>query len=81
MLTRRYLEPLQTTVAGADIVATLRAYLECRMHVERTAEKLAVHPNTVRYRISRFEELAGASLRDVSVAGEVWWALQAPPPA
>ena len=81
MLTRRYLEPLQTTVAGNDIIATLRAYLECRMHVERTAEKLVVHPNTVRYRIGRFEELTGASLRDVSVAGEVWWALQARPPA
>jgi DNA-binding PucR family transcriptional regulator len=56
-------------------------YLECGMHVERTAEKLVVHPNTVRYRIGRFEELTDASLRDVSVAGEVWWALQARPPA
>ena len=46
------------------------------MHVERTAERLFVHQNTVRYRLARFEELTGASLRDPKVAFEVWWALE-----
>ena len=34
------------------------------MHVERAAEQLFVHPNTLRYRIGRFEELTGANLRN-----------------
>jgi DNA-binding PucR family transcriptional regulator len=46
------------------------------MHVERSAERLFVHQNTVRYRIARFEELTGVSLRDPGVAFEVWWALE-----
>jgi DNA-binding PucR family transcriptional regulator len=73
-LRRRYLEPL----AGArgEIAASLLTLLECDMHVERAAERLFVHPNTVRYRIGRFEELTGATLRDPRTAFEVWWALR-----
>jgi sugar diacid utilization regulator len=46
------------------------------MHTERTASELTVHPNTLRYRIARFEELTGADLREPACALEVWWALQ-----
>lgn len=41
-----------------------RVYFAAGMHVERAAERLFVHPNTLRYRIARFEELTDASLRD-----------------
>jgi hypothetical protein len=73
-LVRRYLEPL----AGSqtEIAASLRALFECDMHIERAAEQLFVHPNTLRYRIGRFEELTGANLRNTTSALEVWWALQ-----
>jgi DNA-binding PucR family transcriptional regulator len=37
---------------------------------------LFVHPNTIRYRIGRFEEITGANLRNPRSALEVWWALQ-----
>jgi DNA-binding PucR family transcriptional regulator len=70
-LRARYLEPL-----AGELAETLRAYLACEMHVERTAERLFVHQNTVRYRLARFEELTGANLRDPKVAFEVWWALE-----
>jgi len=30
----------------------------------------------MRYRLGRFEELTGASLRDPVAAFEVWWALE-----
>lgn len=75
-LRRRYLDPLESAGSEAEILATLRTYFECGMHVESSAERLFVHPNTLRYRIGRFEELTGASLRDPTVAFEVWWALE-----
>lgn len=70
----RYLDPLSGDSAR-ELIATLRAYLACDMHVERTATRLFVHQNTVRYRIARFEELTGANLRETRVVVEVWWAL------
>ncbi len=73
-LVRRYLEPLAGS--QAEITASLRALFESDMHVERAAEELFVHPNTLRYRIGRFEEMTGANLRDPRTVIEVWWALQ-----
>ena len=75
-LCRRYLDPLDATRSAGELTATLRAYFECGLHVERAAERLFVHPNTMRYRLGRFEELTGASLRDPVAAFEVWWALE-----
>lgn len=76
LLRRRYLEPLAPGGSAGELTATLRAYLACGMHVERTAKRLFVHQNTVRYRLSRFEELTGTSLHDTEVLLELWWALE-----
>jgi DNA-binding PucR family transcriptional regulator len=75
-LRRRYLEPLEASGSARELMTTLRAYLACGMHVERAAARLFVHQNTVRYRIAKFEELIGASLRETEVLFEVWWALE-----
>ncbi|MGQ0467093.1 MAG: PucR family transcriptional regulator [Sporichthyaceae bacterium] len=75
-LRARYLAPLEASGSTAELAATVRTYLACGMHVERTAEKLFVHANTLRYRIGRFEELTEASLREPGTAFEVWWALE-----
>jgi len=75
-LRRRYLEPLADSGSGVEIVATLRAYLAAGSHVETAAERLHIHPNTLRYRLSRFEELVGVSLRDPGVPFELWWAIE-----
>jgi hypothetical protein len=75
-LTRRYIAPLGDGNSGLELAATLRAYFDCAMNVERAAEQLYVHANTVRYRINRFEEQTGAKLREPGIAFEVWWALQ-----
>lgn len=75
-LSERYFKPLAATGSGDEIVASLRVYFAVGMHVERAAERLFVHPNTLRYRLGRFEELAETSLRDPAVAFEVWWALE-----
>lgn len=66
-----YVDPL-----GDEIAQSVRAWLAAGAHVDRAAEQLFVHPNTLRYRLSRFEELTGASLKDPVAQFEVWWALQ-----
>lgn len=76
-LCQQYLAPLCDSESAEEIVDTLRAYFTNGMHVGRTAERMFVHPNTVRYRICRFEELAGVNLRGNPVAAfEVLWALE-----
>jgi DNA-binding PucR family transcriptional regulator len=76
-LHRRYLAPLGDTEFAAEIVETLRAYLLHEMHVPRTAQVLCVHPNTVRYRIAKFENLTGVAFRrNRTAAFEVLWALE-----
>ena len=75
-LRRRYLEPLVDSGSGPEIIATLRAYLAAGSRVQTAAKQLHIHPNTLRYRLSRFEELADAHLRDPLVPFEVWWAVQ-----
>jgi hypothetical protein len=76
LLCHRYLEPLAQGGSARELVATLRAYLACGMNVERTATRLFVHQNTVRYRLNRFEELTGASLHEPEDLFGVWWALE-----
>lgn len=76
LLRSRYLEPLARSNSSSELIETLRTYLACGMHVERTATRLFVHQNTVRYRIARFEELIGASLANIEVLFELWWALE-----
>ena len=75
-LLERYVEPLHAGGSACELIATLRVYLACGMHVERTATRLFVHQNTVRYRLARFEQLTGASLRETQVLFELWWALE-----
>lgn len=75
-LCQRYLDPLAASGSASEIIDSLRAYFDCGMRVEAAAARLYVHSNTLRYRLARFEELTGASLRDPGVGFEVWWALQ-----
>lgn len=74
-LVRRYLRPLERSGSATVLVDTLAVYLDTGMRVEATAQRLIVHPNTVRYRIGRFEELTGCDLRRAHVGAQVWWAI------
>ncbi|WP_327140700.1 helix-turn-helix domain-containing protein [Nocardia sp. NBC_01327] len=47
---------------GADLVATLAAFLDASGSWSRCAAHLHVHVNTLRYRIGRIEQLTGHSL-------------------
>jgi sugar diacid utilization regulator/putative methionine-R-sulfoxide reductase with GAF domain len=51
---------------GSEYVKTLHAYLDADRHLERAAADLHVHPNTVRYRLSKAQDMLGVNLRDVN---------------
>jgi hypothetical protein len=76
-LAARYLAPLDPdSPAGVAVLDTLGAYLAHGRRVHQTATALYVHPNTVRYRLRRFEETTGADLDRTEDVLAVWWALQ-----
>ncbi|CAM5671149.1 hypothetical protein SAVIM338S_07033 [Streptomyces avidinii] len=61
--------------SSAEIEETARTYLECDQDVREVARRLAVHPNTVRYRVHRFQQLTGLDLRRTEDLVTSWWLL------
>jgi DNA-binding PucR family transcriptional regulator len=47
----------------AELLTTLRAYLDCSGSWARCAERMHLHVNTLRYRVERIEALTGRDLR------------------
>jgi purine catabolism regulator len=62
---RRHLGPLieHDSSRKGNLVATLRAYLETGEQ-QQAAQRLRVHPNTLRYRLDRIREISGVNLED-----------------
>ncbi|MFF9086604.1 PucR family transcriptional regulator [Streptomyces sp. NPDC014991] len=76
LLVRQRLAPLhERGDDGAQLEEAVTAYLEHGLRLEAAARTLFVHPNTLRNRLRRFEEVSGTSLRDPGDLAEVWWAL------
>lgn len=50
---------------GAELVKTLSTYLECGGNYDETADGLAIHRSTLRYRLQRIREVSGLDLGDV----------------
>lgn len=73
------LAPLLDVDRGGDshLVETLRTYLELDGSVQATADRLYVHRNTVRYRLSRIEALSDRSLSSTKDRVHLWLALLA----
>jgi DNA-binding PucR family transcriptional regulator len=65
----RLVDPRVRSLQAHDavLVQTLRAYLDSFGDVAAAAEQLHVHPNTVRYRARRIEQLLSTSLADPDV--------------
>jgi DNA-binding PucR family transcriptional regulator len=63
------LHPLEREDAerGSDLTTTLRAYYDCELRVDRTAERLFLHRNSVRYRLDRIRALTGMTLEEPTV--------------
>jgi DNA-binding PucR family transcriptional regulator len=52
---------------GTRLIATLEAYLADRRSVSRAARALRIHPNTLRQRLERIEQLSGLELSDADL--------------
>lgn len=52
-------------VHGKSYLPTLRTFIAESFDVPAAARRLQVHPNSVRYRLRRIEEIAGLDLQDV----------------
>ncbi|MFI7451023.1 PucR family transcriptional regulator [Nonomuraea sp. NPDC049714] len=71
------LAPLVAYGPRADLIASLRAYLDSNGHWDAAAQRLGVHRHTLRYRMKRVTELLGCDLDDPGVRAELWFALEA----
>ena len=78
-LAARALAPLDELRDGVRerLVETLRAWLDEPGQVTRVAERLHVHPQTVRYRMGQLRDLFGARLDDPDARFELALALRA----
>ncbi|MQY02588.1 hypothetical protein ACRB68_06190 [Actinomadura sp. RB68] len=65
---------------GAELVHTLEVFLACSGSWNRTASRLHVHVNTLRYRIRRIEELTGRDLGTLEDRVDFFLALRAAQP-
>jgi DNA-binding PucR family transcriptional regulator len=52
--------------ATVELLRTLQTFFDSDRNVRRSARKLGVHENTVRYRLVRIEELTGLSIASSS---------------
>ncbi len=68
------LEPLRE---HPQLLETLVAYLGEDLNVNAAALRLHVHPNSLRYRLGRVEEVLGRSTRDLATIVELYVALRA----
>ncbi|MFF5229170.1 PucR family transcriptional regulator [Dactylosporangium sp. NPDC000521] len=60
-----------------ELASTFLAYLDHGQRLDRTASALHVHPNTVRYRLHRLQEITGLPpVESVLETLRVWWALR-----
>jgi hypothetical protein len=78
-LAARALAPLDDVrdTTRARLIETLRAWLDEPGQVSRVAERLHVHPQTVRYRMAQLRDLFGARLDDPDARFELALALRA----
>jgi PucR C-terminal helix-turn-helix domain len=82
-LAARVLAPLHELrpKAAARLRETLRAWLDHPGQVQAVAERLHVHPQTVRYRVAQLRELFGDALDDPEARFELGLALRSEPGA
>lgn len=78
LLAAELLEPLDPADPfHRDLAGTALAHLDQGCRIEPTAAALHVHPNTVKYRLRRLQELTGRPLSGSAVyTAHWWWALR-----
>lgn len=69
-----YLQPLAEEPDGGDmLLGSVWAFIESGFSYRKASEVLFVHENTLRYRISKFEEMTSRSLLEVDTRMELAW--------
>lgn len=62
---------------GTVLLETLRVYLSSGQNVAKAAEELFIHPNTLRYRVQKYQEITGANMSSLDTVVRIAWALSA----
>jgi purine catabolism regulator len=62
---------------GAELVRSLRVFLELNRSWKDAADALHIHKQTLAYRLRRVEELTGRRLSDTGSLADLWLALKA----
>lgn len=76
-LVQRYCGPfIDQGEFGVQILESVSTWLMRRRNFNQSADELHVHPNTLRYRLRRFEEVTHADFDEPMSLVEVWWALE-----
>ena len=74
MLVEHHADAWRELGANAALVAqAVVAWLDADRDVTLAAERLFVHPNTVRNRVQRFADVTGINERSVLGAADAWW--------
>lgn len=77
LLMRQYLDPLAKEGEFGELLEeSVREFLANGQRILETSKRLGIHPNTLRYRLDRFEKLTGTTLGQPQSVVEVWWALE-----
>ncbi|TAM76289.1 PucR family transcriptional regulator [bacterium] len=72
---RALFAPLESDKHGETIKMTLLTYVSAGFQVRETAKRLAIHPNTVRYRLDRASQLMEQSFDDPDTRFRLQFAL------
>lgn len=76
-LVRRYCEPfIDQGEFGTQILESVWSWLNNARNFARSAEEIHVHPNTLRYRLRKFEEVTSSNFEELTTLVEIWWALE-----
>ena len=62
---------------SGDLLPSVRTWLEHDRQTDKAAQALHIHPNTLLYRVRRFEQITGRSLASTETLAETWLALRA----
>jgi purine catabolism regulator len=62
---------------SGDLLPSVRTWLEHDRQTDKAAGALHIHPNTLLYRVRRFEQITGRSLASTETLAETWLALRA----
>ncbi len=75
-LVARYVAPLGRDASAERILETVESWLEHGASVQAVADRLDVHPNTVRYRLQVYRDRTGEELDGFEMRCAAWWALR-----